>query len=219
MSTGSAAAADMTLYGVLMSPFAMRCVLVARAKGHELPVSEFEGGIKSPGYLAMNPVGKLPVLRHGDVTLFESAVVAEYLAETLQGPDVLGADPAARARARLLARVAELYALPGLVGLFRAREAPEGVPGSLAAVGEGLGYLEAVGLGRDEWAAGPGFTIADAALMPMFFFLEALSALGTARLLDERPGVAGWWGRAKASQLGERMMAEMGAAMKAFMKR
>lgn len=208
-----------TLHGGLMSPFVMRAVLVARAKGHELPASDFEGGLKSPAYLALNPMGKMPLLVHGDVALPESAVIAEYLAEVLPGPDVLGADPAARARARLLARVAELYALPGLTGLFRAREAPDGVPASLETLGAGLSYLEALGLGRDEWAAGPAFTVADAALMPMFFFLEALERLGTRTVLERTPGVAAWWGRAKATAMGERMMAEMGAAMKAFLKR
>lgn len=38
------------------------------------------GGLDDPGFLAMNPMGKIPVIRDGDVVLFESAAILRYLA-------------------------------------------------------------------------------------------------------------------------------------------
>ena len=38
------------------------------------------GGLDSPEFLAMNPEGKVPVLRDGDLTLFESSAILRYLA-------------------------------------------------------------------------------------------------------------------------------------------
>ena len=37
--------------------------------------------IKSPAYLAVNPMGKVPALRHGDVVVTETAAICAYLAD------------------------------------------------------------------------------------------------------------------------------------------
>lgn len=37
------------------------------------------GGTDTPDFLVMNPMGKVPVLQDGDVTLFESAAILRYL--------------------------------------------------------------------------------------------------------------------------------------------
>ncbi len=50
----------MKIYGVKLSPFVMRPLLVARAKGHELTLEVPEGGIKTDSY-------------HGDVADGEDA--------------------------------------------------------------------------------------------------------------------------------------------------
>jgi glutathione S-transferase len=61
--------------GLLLSiagvPFAYRHVDLA------------EGAHRQPEYLALNPFGQVPVLQHGDVTLAQSNVILEYLADTL----------------------------------------------------------------------------------------------------------------------------------------
>ena len=51
----------------------------------------------------VNPRGKVPALRDAEtgVTLFESLLINEYLAERQEGGPLLPADPAARARIRL----------------------------------------------------------------------------------------------------------------------
>ncbi|CAM2009830.1 glutathione S-transferase family protein [Acanthopleuribacter pedis] len=40
------------------------------------------GDTHSPAFLALNPNGKIPVLRDGDLVIYESAAIANYLAET-----------------------------------------------------------------------------------------------------------------------------------------
>ena len=41
----------------------------------------FEGSIKSPDYLAVNPMGKVPAIRHGKTVVTEAAAICAYLAD------------------------------------------------------------------------------------------------------------------------------------------
>jgi glutathione S-transferase len=45
------------------------------------PVDFSSGGHRSPEFLAINPAGKVPALRDGDLVLVESAAICLYLAE------------------------------------------------------------------------------------------------------------------------------------------
>jgi glutathione S-transferase len=209
---------DLKLYGGMVSPFVLRPVMVARAKGHDLPVESFPGGIKSPEYLALSPIGKMPLLVHGDFALPESQPITDYLDTILPGPSMIPADPQAAARVRLLVRLADVYFVPNLTTLFRGRETPEVLPAALKGLAEALSHMEHFRNAADSHAVGDSFTQADAALIPLFFFLEALDAgLGTARLLEDVPGLSAWWTNAKASSLGSRVLAEQGEAMRAMM--
>ena len=208
----------MKLYGIHLSPFVMRPLLVARAKGHDLPLDMVEGGIKSDAFLSLSPMAKMPVLHDGDFVLPESQVIAEYLDSVLDGPRTISADPKVAARERLLCRLADVYIVPELGGLFNAREKPEGLAPALMKVELGMGYIEHFRHAGDVYAVGDRFSIADAALIPLFFFFDAFGAnLPTAELIAARPGLAAWWAHAKASDLGARAVAEQGAGLKAMM--
>lgn len=208
----------MKILGGHLSPFVMRAALVARLKGVDIPVEMPADGIKTQAYLAMNPMGKMPTLVDGDFALPESAVIAEYLDEVLDGPRLLPEEPKARARDRLLARVADLYIVPNLVPIFRARENPGAVPAAIEGMREALGHIEALRPAGAQWLAADRPGLSDAAVMPLLFFLDSFdSAFGTGKLVAERPGLAAWWAKAKASPEGERMMREMAAGLAAFM--
>lgn len=42
---------------------------------------EYGPAMKTPAYLAVNPMGKVPALRHGDVVVTETAAICAYLAD------------------------------------------------------------------------------------------------------------------------------------------
>src|SRR5581483_3716525 len=42
---------------------------------------EFGPSMKAPQYLAINPMGKVPAIRHGDTVVTESAAICAYLAD------------------------------------------------------------------------------------------------------------------------------------------
>lgn len=55
-----------------------------------------ETGMKTPGYRAINPMGKVPTLTHGSRTVTESAAICAYLADAFPGAGLAPA-PADRA--------------------------------------------------------------------------------------------------------------------------
>jgi glutathione S-transferase len=52
--------------------------------------------------LALSPAGRVPILRDGDLTIWDSLAIAEYLAESCPEAGLWPSDPRARARARSL---------------------------------------------------------------------------------------------------------------------
>ena len=208
----------MKLYGARLSPYVMRPMLVSRAKGSPIEAADFDGGIKSAAYLALSPMGKMPLLVDGDFVLPESQPIAEYLDAVLDGPKLTPADPRTAARVGLICRLADTYFVQHLGGLFGARDKPEGLAPAKAGIGDALAYIEHFRDAGDDFAVGDSFTLADAALIPLFFFLDAMDRnLGTAALIAAQPGVAAYWGRAKAMPLGSQCVAEQAEGLKAMM--
>ncbi len=208
----------MHLYGGKLSPFVMRPVLAARAKGHELEPETFEGGIKSPAYLALSPMGKMPLLVDGDFALPESQPITDYLDRVLSGPKLAPEDAREASRMRLIVRLADLNLVPHLGGVFRGRENPEGVAPAMTGLAEALGFIQHFRRDDDVFVVGDRFTVADATLIPLFFFFDAFDrSMQTGALVAAQPGLAAWWARAKASEIGSRCVAEQSAGMKAMM--
>jgi glutathione S-transferase len=105
----------MIVHGAHGSPF-VRKVLVALAI-KELPYEQKQQipFIKDPEYRKINPLGKIPTLQDGDLTLCDSTVICEYLEDTYPQPPLYPANSVDKARARWFeelggTRVAELAA-------------------------------------------------------------------------------------------------------------
>ena len=60
----------------------------------------FSDGGSNPAFRAFSPTGKVPVLRDGDLVIWETLAILEYLAET--HPALWPADTSARAQARAI---------------------------------------------------------------------------------------------------------------------
>lgn len=208
----------MKMYANPLSPYAMRATLTAWLKGLEIPVEFPAGGSRTDAFLRINPIGKTPVYEEGDFILPESTTIAEYLDETHPGPKILPEDPKARARARLLARICDLYLMPVIGDLFKADQDPVAGDAAKEKARTALGYIEHFRHASDHYLAGDKFTIADFALMPFFFFVEArAAAAGTGGLITDQPSLSAWWERAKATEVGSRMVREMTANLNAFL--
>lgn len=93
-------AARFQLISFKLCPFVQRSVITLLHKGIDFETTFIELSDPPPWFAVLSPLGKVPVLRvDGETTVFESAVINEYLDEVTPG-QLLPKDPLLRARAR-----------------------------------------------------------------------------------------------------------------------
>ena len=211
----------MRIYGAILSPFVCRVLLALRHKGVQHEVIMPKDGIKTPEYLAMNPLGKIPTMKDGATVLPESSVICEYIDEKYPRKKIIPATPKAAAMVRLLATISELYVQNPATALFRQRD-PESrdkavVEEKLAELDKGLEvlghYLDAKG----PWAMGKRFTVADCFALPALFFVQlAIPDFGVKDPLAKHKKVKKYWNSLKRTPLTKQAIKEMNAEAKQF---
>ncbi|MBK7519614.1 MAG: glutathione S-transferase family protein [Gammaproteobacteria bacterium] len=89
----------MKLYGICLSPYVRKVAVVINVKGLECEREDaFPGSLSR----AISPLGKIPALQDGALTLADSSVICEYLEEQYPAVAMLPKSPADRARSRWL---------------------------------------------------------------------------------------------------------------------
>ena len=89
------------LFSAQVCPYAHRSRLALAEKGVEFTLSEIDLSNKSQRFLDISPYGKVPALLHNGRTVYESAIVNEYLNDIFPTPALLPDDPYLRAQARI----------------------------------------------------------------------------------------------------------------------
>ena len=169
--------------------------MVCEEKGIEHTLTDVPVG--APELATIHPLGKMPVLRHGDVELFESKAIATYLDRMFPAPFVLPSDP------RLLALVEQWVSLVNTVidrtiirtylFAYIVPGTPDGKP-NRAVIEAILPELQQQVAVLDRAVAATGhlvgdtFTFADINLMPLLHRLkippEGAAALAAAKHLS-----------------------------------
>lgn len=210
----------MKLYSAELSPFASRPRVAIYAKNLPIEIMPHPGDLKSPEYLAINPIGKLPALVLDDGTVIpESDTIVEYLADAFPDARLRPAKPADIARGRLIARVAELYVMASGGALFgqmnpATRDAGV-VEDAFTKLESGLEHLN-VFMTEDSYAVGDTLTTADCALVPMLMFVGVFGMVfGKGDLLARHSKVAAYWSRVQQDPAAAKVLGEMGAALRA----
>ncbi len=213
----------MKLYSLDLSPYAARVRISIYAK--KLPieiVSPPASGLRSPDYLALNPMGKVPLLLLDDgVTIPESETIVEYLEDAFPEPALRPHGAEGAARVRLIARVAEIYVQAPVFALFphldpaKPRDAAA-VTATLAKLDDGLRHLERF-MPAGDYAAGERFTTADGAVTPVSFFLNVvLSGLDRMDLMADHPRMNAYIATSKRDPVLAKVLGEMAEGMKVF---
>jgi len=160
----------MKLYDNAASPYAFKVRAVLYEKGLAIEHHEIRSEAQRQQLLRVSPRGEVPALVDGDTVVYDSTIIAEYLEERHPSPPVMPADPAGRARARAIERIADtqidaIGIVLVLAKLFRpevGEQHPDAVAAAAAALARHWAALDAR-LGDGEWLAG-AFSRADIAV-------------------------------------------------------
>lgn len=179
----------LTLVSHQLCPYVQRAAIVLAEKGVGFERRWVDLADKPAWFTAISPLGKTPVLLVDGVPIFESAVICEYLDETL-APRLLPQHALQRASERgwlefgsaVLNTIWAYYTAADEAALEAQRTA-------LAAQMRRLeGALDAQG----PWFAGARFGLVDAVFAPVFRYFEVFEALGEATPLAGLPRLQRW---------------------------
>ncbi|ASV86674.1 glutathione S-transferase, N-terminal domain protein [Ochrobactrum quorumnocens] len=211
----------MQLYSRPLSPYSafVRGVLYLK----ELPFKPINLPYPFPeDFIHVTPLKRVPVLITGSgETLFEAAIIAEYLEDHFPETPVLPGSPRERALIRLLARVTELEVLGPAMKLFILLSKPEKDDATIdrlfTKLRTGLSVVESR-LTDQAFALSDAPTLADAWLVPVRFLMEPLKKLsGKSDLLEAYPKFDTYAVKAKQDPVFELIWNEMNDGLKAFM--
>ena len=159
------------------------------------------GRTDTPEYRAMQPIGLVPALEEDGFTLFESNAIIRYLVKA-HAPDSPIYPPDPRASARVDAwmdfqqTTLNAHATTYFIGLVRTPPEKRDDAAIAAAIKRAqslYGILDGE-LARNDWIAGPHFTLADIAYGPHVHRWFALDLPGRTEL----PNLRRWYERMKA---------------------
>lgn len=187
---------DIKLFSARACPFAHRTRLVLAHKRVPFELVEIDLQNKPTWFDSkLSGYGKVPALQHGELHLWESAIVNEYLEETFPEPQLLPREPGLRAKARIWIDYANTRLAPAFGALLRAQQSGEQDKArkELTAV---LGYIERAGLGElsgdGPYLLGREPSLVDFALYPWFERWAGLEHYRAFPLPPEHKRLARW---------------------------
>ena len=205
---------NVSIYSGPLSMFGAKVEIAARAKGVAFDLVmvpfDFTNGYspKHPDVLRINPKRQVPVLIDGDVELFDSTQIFEYLEDRWPEPPLWPRSIPARAEARRLEHGSDEVFFPHVVRLMNLRANPDPVDTpewQQARAGIEAYHLAMEQVLRDrEYLAGP-FGYADIA----FFMAQFFAARHTVQMAAQHVNLLAWRKRVFARAAVERVATAM----------
>ncbi len=111
----------MKLHGAIISPNVRKVIIACMVKGIKFESNMIIPGpaLKQPEFLKINPLGQIPALEDGALTISDSNVIIQFLEEKHPEIPLMPHTPEARAKARWLAEYAGAALFPVCGTLFR----------------------------------------------------------------------------------------------------
>lgn len=194
--TGGADA--VTLIGANYSVYTRICLFTLRLKKvhhafEALDVFGAEG--PSRARQAGHPFGKIPVLRHGGLTLFETLAITRYVDQAFSGPSLQPDEPVRRAAMNQIVSIVDTQVYPVIVWGLHVPKSQSREPDA-GTLDRGLEILTCLeGLSGYDWLCGGQPSLADAYLAGCMAYVED-SAAGS-HLPATAPKISDWWRRVR----------------------
>lgn len=185
---------QLTLVSHHLCPYVQRAAIALLEKGVPFRRAMVDLAAKPDWFMAISPLGKVPLLRvplpDGDeASLFESAVICEYIEETQPGPSLHPRDPLERARHRGWmefgsAILGDIWGLETAVDADLLETKRQALRGKFVRV-------EAA-LGDGPFFAGDAFSLVDAVFAPIFRYFDLFDRIADLGVFDRLPKLTAW---------------------------
>jgi glutathione S-transferase len=180
--------APLRLISHKLCPYVQRAVIALTEKAVAFERVDVDLANKPDWFLAISPLGKTPVLQVGDIPIFESAVILEYLEETephqLHPSDLLvRADHRAWIEfgSAVLNDIAGFYAAPDKLAFETKRSQLE----------QRFARLESR-VAAAPWFDGEHFSLVDAVYGPIFRYFDVFDEIADFGILVRKPKLWLW---------------------------
>ena len=187
---------SLQLYYTKGSTFSQRTRAVLQEKGIDYTPIEIDLQHKPEGFTQISRYGKVPAIKHGEVEIYESAIINEYLEEVFPQPALLPHNPAEKAVARIWIDYADTRLVPAFNKLLRGKDTQEQEQGRREFL-ESILYIEEEGLGKlfgnGPYWLGENLSLVDISFYPWFERLPVLEKFRNFTLPTETPKVWQWW--------------------------
>lgn len=186
---------NIQLYFAKASTFSQRTRVVLLEKGIDFTPIEIDLQNKPDGYAQISRYGKVPAIKHGDVEIYESAIINEYLDEVFPEPPLLPRNPASKATARIWIDYANTRFVPAFNKFLRGKDSQEQEQGRREFT-EALLYIEQEGLSKlsnGHYWLGDEFSLVDISFYPWFERLPLLEHFRKFTLPAQTPHLQTWW--------------------------
>jgi glutathione S-transferase len=171
-----------------LCPYVQRAVISLTEKGVAFERIDIYLANKPDWFLAISPLGRTPVLQVGDVPIFESAVILEYLEETQPNP-LHPADPLKRAEHRAWIEFGSAV-LNDIAGFYTAADEPA-FKAKTSQLEQRFARLE-TRLAAAPWFDGESFSLVDAVFGPVFRYFDVFDAIAGFGILAGKPKLERW---------------------------
>ncbi len=203
-----------------LCPYVQRAVIALNEKGVAFERIDIDLANKPDWFLKISPLGKVPVLTvatdKGEVALFESNVICEYIEETQAGAKLHPQDPLARAEHRAWMEFGSAT-LSDLWGLEIAKDAAT-FEAKREAVTAKFARVEAA-LGAGPYFAGEKFSLVDAVFAPIFRYFDVFDEFIELAVFNDMPKVRKWRAElAKRPSVKAAVGADYPQLLRAFLK-
>lgn len=179
---------ELMLVSHRLCPYVQRAAIVLREKGIAFERRDIDLARKPAWFHEVSPLGKTPVLLVGGEAIFESAVICEFLEDTLL-PALHPHEPLQRARHRAWMEFASAL-LNQIAGFYSAGDAAA-LAAKAAELRHRFEQLEAV-LGAGPYFAGERFRLVDAAFGPVFRYFEVFDRIADFGCWAGLPRLQAW---------------------------
>jgi glutathione S-transferase len=178
----------LTLISHALCPYVQRAVIALKEKGVDFERIDIDLSDKPDWFLKISPLGKVPVLKVGDDVIFESAVIAEFLEDTVS-PSLHPADPVRRADHRAWIEFASVVLSD--IWEFYTATSEEFFERKRKDLVQRFERLEAK-VAAAPWFDGETFHLVDAAFGPVFRYFDVFDQIEDFGILKGKPKVARW---------------------------